>query len=199
MVSDAIQPDRIRFYRDLTLPLGVSCRSLSPLHLLMAAPQMLASVIGVVAVRPPDPVPVHVDDDRPDPHRLDRGRPLTCGCGSAVLRKWIVPVAARLCAYVTNVAWSPSPIGNGYGVWRRDNAHAEDDAGRRRARARRRRRLVVVQLRSAPLPARAVVRLAEPVLAGVLGQRGAWRADCKRFPSASDIDYLVLDLSLFVG
>ncbi len=45
LVRDATQPDRIRFYRDLTLPLG-GFAILSPLHLLMAAPTMLASVIG---------------------------------------------------------------------------------------------------------------------------------------------------------
>ena len=75
------------------------------------------------------------------------------------------------CAYVTNVAWSPSPIGNAYGVWRRDDAHAEalrdavdvipDDAVG----------VVVVQHRAAPVPPARVVRLAEPVLAGVLGQQ----------------------------
>ena len=45
LVSDATQPDRIRFYRDLTLPLG-GFALLSPVHLLMAAPTMLASIIG---------------------------------------------------------------------------------------------------------------------------------------------------------
>ena len=62
------------------LPRPHRCRSgwlplASPLHLLMAAPQMLASVIGGSAVRPPDPLPVHVGDDRPDRDRRDRGRP----------------------------------------------------------------------------------------------------------------------------
>lgn len=45
VISDATQPDRLRFYRDLLLPLGVT-PLLAPLQLLVAAPQMLASVIG---------------------------------------------------------------------------------------------------------------------------------------------------------
>ena len=45
VVSDATQPDRIRFYRDLLLPFG-GLPLLAPLELLMAVPQLLASVIG---------------------------------------------------------------------------------------------------------------------------------------------------------
>ena len=46
VVGDATQPDRLRFYRDLALPLG-GLPLAAPLALLMAAPQMLASVIGL--------------------------------------------------------------------------------------------------------------------------------------------------------
>ena len=46
VISDATQPDRIRFYRDLALPLG-GLPLAAPLALLMALPQMLASVIGL--------------------------------------------------------------------------------------------------------------------------------------------------------
>ena len=46
MIADATQPDRLRFYRDLALPLG-GLPLLGPLALLMALPQMLASVIGL--------------------------------------------------------------------------------------------------------------------------------------------------------
>ena len=45
VVSDATKVDRIRFYRDLSLPLG-GILVLGVGGLLMAAPQMLASVIG---------------------------------------------------------------------------------------------------------------------------------------------------------
>ena len=46
VISDATQPDRLRFYRDLALPLG-GLPLAGPLALLMALPQMLASVIGL--------------------------------------------------------------------------------------------------------------------------------------------------------
>ena len=73
VVRDAIQPDRIRFYRDLTLPLGLLAAGLA------AAPvDGCAAAAGQrdrrLAVRPPDPLPVHVRDDRPDLHRRHRGR-----------------------------------------------------------------------------------------------------------------------------
>ena len=50
VVRDATQPDRLRFYRDLLLPLG-GLPLAAPLQLLMAVPQMLASVIGAQPVR----------------------------------------------------------------------------------------------------------------------------------------------------
>ena len=46
VVSDATQPDRLRFYRDLLLPWGGLPLG-GPLQLTMALPQMLASVIGL--------------------------------------------------------------------------------------------------------------------------------------------------------
>ena len=46
VIGDATQPDRLRFYRDLALPLG-GLPLAAPLALLMALPQMLASVIGL--------------------------------------------------------------------------------------------------------------------------------------------------------
>ena len=45
VVGDATHPDRLRFYRDLALPFG-GLPLAGPLELLMAGPQMLASVIG---------------------------------------------------------------------------------------------------------------------------------------------------------
>lgn len=45
VLDDATEPDRLRFYRDLFAPLGFA-PLLAPLQLLVAAPQMLASVIG---------------------------------------------------------------------------------------------------------------------------------------------------------
>ena len=45
LVRDVTQPDRLRFYRDLLLPLG-GLPLAAPLELLMALPQLLASAIG---------------------------------------------------------------------------------------------------------------------------------------------------------
>ena len=46
VVSDAVQHDRLVFYKQLSWPLGWTYLA-NPLGLLMAAPQMLASVIGL--------------------------------------------------------------------------------------------------------------------------------------------------------
>lgn len=121
VVSDATQPDRLRFYRDLLLPLGML-----PLGgvgiLLMAAPQMLASVIGA------------------SPY----ARMITYQYTTVMIapifiasiegyRRWIHPrpwrhwaIAWMLgCAVVTNIAWSPSPIGERYGLWAMPNGRVE--------------------------------------------------------------------------
>ena len=120
LVSDATQPDRIRFYRDLTLPLG-GFALLSPVHLLMAAPTMLASIIGSTPFARQiryqytsimlAPILIASIEGARWLWRFSRAR--------VVIVLWLLA-----CAYVTNVAWSPSPIGNAYGVWRRDDAHA---------------------------------------------------------------------------
>ena len=126
VVSDATQPDRIRFYRDLLLPFG-GLPLAAPLELLMALPQLLASVIGAQPVRPHDPLPVHGGDDRADRDRRDRGRPAAVAVprrAARALMPWLL-----VWAYVTNVAWSPSPIGNGYDVRGSRTTHA-----RRRSR-----------------------------------------------------------------
>ena len=72
LVSDATQPDRIRFYRDLTLPLG-GLAFLSPRAPADGCADDARQHHRVVTVRPADQVPVHVCHDRPDPDRLDRG------------------------------------------------------------------------------------------------------------------------------
>ena len=100
----------------------------SPLHLLMALPQMLASVIGgqvyarrieyqytaimiapfmIAAIEGAHNV---VRWTRRWPHPRRR---------SVLLAGWLVG-----CAWITNVAWSPSPVGELYGVWAQHNPRA---------------------------------------------------------------------------
>ena len=119
VVSNATQPDRIRFYRDLFLPLG-----LFPLTalgvLLMAAPQMLASVIGA------------------SPYARQINYQYTTVMIAPIFiatiegyRRWIHPRPWRRwamvwmlgCALVTNIAWSPSPVGDRNVIWARYSAH----------------------------------------------------------------------------
>jgi uncharacterized membrane protein len=106
VVSDATKPDRLRFYRDLVLPFGgLPLAGLG--QLVMALPQMLASVIGsqpyarmiqyqytsvMVA-----PIVISAVEGASVVNRFKLGR--------RFLLPWLL-----VCAYVTNVAWSPSPI-----------------------------------------------------------------------------------------
>jgi uncharacterized membrane protein len=113
VVSDATQTDRLRFYRDLALPLG-GLPLAGPLALLMALPQMLASVIGLS----PYARSIHYQ------YTAMMIAPLMISAiegGRLVWRfkvvRIVLPIWLLGCAYVTNVAWSPSPIGDSYNVW----------------------------------------------------------------------------------
>ena len=113
VISDATQPDRLRFYRDLALPLG-GLSLAGPLALLMALPQMLASVIGLS----PYARSIHYQ------YTAMMIAPLLIAAieGARVLWRFkvvhvILPIWLLGCAYMTNVAWSPSPIGDAYNVW----------------------------------------------------------------------------------
>ena len=193
LVRDATQPDRIRFYRDLALPLG-GFAILSPLHLLMAAPTMLASIIGSTPFA------------RQIRYQYTSTMLAPIIIASIEGARWLwgrfarirIPLALWLlaCAYVTNVAWSPSPIGNLYGVWRRDDAHAEalraavdvipDDA------------TVSSSFNIGPHLSRRRESYdwPNPFWPAYWGQSGT---DCAKFPSASEIDYIALDLTYYEG
>jgi uncharacterized membrane protein len=113
VIGDATQPDRLRFYRDLALPLG-GLPLVAPLALLMAAPQMLASVIGLS----PYARSIHYQ------YTAMMIAPLMIATieGAKVLWRFkvmhvLLPIWLLSCAYMTNVAWSPSPIGDSYNVW----------------------------------------------------------------------------------
>lgn len=114
VVSDAVQHDRLTFYKQLSWPVGWVYLA-NPLALLIAAPQMLASVIGLspyarmikyqytsVMIAPIMLASIH---------------------GAATIwRVKSVRVALVVwllaCSYVTNVAWSPSALNEtDYGVW----------------------------------------------------------------------------------
>jgi uncharacterized membrane protein len=106
VVSDATQPDRLRFYRDLLLPWGGLPLG-GPLQLLMAVPQMLASVIGL------SPYARTIKYQ----YTAMMIAPIVIaaieGCAFVIRRKvgrrivvpWLIA-----CMYITNVAWSPSPL-----------------------------------------------------------------------------------------
>jgi uncharacterized membrane protein len=192
LVSDAIQPDRVRFYRDLGLPLA-GLAILSPLHLLMAAPTMLASIITSQAVA------------RQIQYQYTSVMiaPILIASIEGARRLWrftrfraVIVLALLACAYVSNVAWSPSPIGNAYGVWRRDDTHAE---------ALRAAVDVVPDGASVSSSFNIGPHLSRrrqsydwpnPFWPAYWGNGGT---DCAQFPSASEIDYLALDMTYFRG
>jgi uncharacterized membrane protein len=113
VIADATQPDRLRFYRDLALPLG-GLPVVAPLALFMAVPQLLASVIGLS----PYARSIHYQ------YTAMMIAPLIIAAieGARVLWRFkvmraVLPIWLLGCAYMTNVAWSPSPIGDFYVVW----------------------------------------------------------------------------------
>lgn len=194
VISAAMQGDRTRFYRQLGLPLG-GFAILSPLHLLMAAPQMLASVIGgqpyarsIMYQYPSIMIAPIMIASVEGAHFLWR---------RFRFMRWGLYVWLLAAAYLSNVAWSNSPIGNYYGTWIRDNPRIDT-------------------LRAAidMVPDDAVVSSSyslgphlshrdgsydwpNPFYPAYWGNEVPLAPDCTRFPSASVVDYLVLDLNLY--
>ncbi len=118
VISDATQPDRLRFYRDLALPLG-GLPLAGPLALLMVLPQMLASVIGL------SPYARSIRYQ----YTAMMIAPLLIAAIEGGRALWrfkvmhvLLPIWLLGCAYMTNVAWSPSPIGDSYVVWAQPTA-----------------------------------------------------------------------------
>jgi uncharacterized membrane protein len=118
VVSDGTQPDRLRFYRDLLLPWGgLPLGGL--VQLAIGLPQMLASAIGLspyarsikyqytsVMIAP---VVIAAIEGTAFAFRYRWSR--------RVVLWWMVA-----CAYVTNIAWSPSPIAANDDVWAQPNS-----------------------------------------------------------------------------
>ena len=113
VVSDATQPDRLRFYRDLLVPWGGLPLG-GPLQLLMAGPQMLASVIGL------SPYARSIRYQ----YTSIMIAPIVIAAVYGAERLWRFRFSRRLLvpwmlafAYVSNIAWSPSPLSANDQVW----------------------------------------------------------------------------------
>ena len=183
VISDATQPDRLRFYRDLALPLG-GLPLVGPLALLMAVPQMLASVIGLS----PYARSIHYQYTAmmiaPLLIAAIEGAP---GVVAVQGHARHPPDLAVGCAYMTNVAWSPSPIGDAYNVWARPT-HARRDARRVETGARRRFRHRDVHLAAASVAPHQIYDWPNPWVPSYWGNDDGYR-----LPDPSTIDYIVLD------
>ena len=114
VVHDVVQHDRLVFYKQMSWPVGWTYLA-NPLGLLMAGPQLLASVIGQSPYA-----------------RMIRYQytsvmiaPMFIASINGAYVFWKFKIAKVLlplwllgCSYVTNVAWSPSPLNrNEFGVW----------------------------------------------------------------------------------
>ena len=123
VVSDAVQHDRLTFYKQMSWPMGWLF-IFNPLGLLMALPQLLASVITATPYA-----------------RMIKYQytsimiaPMVIATiyGAHFLFRWkvmrvLVPIWLLLCAYTTNVAWAPSPLGRSenYAAWATPNPRHE--------------------------------------------------------------------------
>jgi uncharacterized membrane protein len=122
VVRDATQPDRLRFYRDLMLPWG-GVPLAAPVHLLMAAPQLVASVIGLSPYARTIRYQYTSVMIAPIVIAAIEGAAWLWRRFRAV-RTALVPYLL-VCAYVTNVAWSPSPISPNDTFWATPNPRHE--------------------------------------------------------------------------
>ena len=112
------------------------------------------------------------------------------------MQRWLLPWLL-VCVYVTNVAWSPSPIGERYViVGSQTTPTGGDRRGPRRWSPMTPSVMSSYNIGPHLSQREKMLRLAEPVLAGVLGQRGP-SGRLQRFPSASVVEYMVLDMALF--
>ena len=187
VVHDAVQHDRLVFYKQMSWPLGWVYLA-NPLGLLMALPQLLASVIGLspyarmiryqytsVMIAPIIISSIHGG------YALWRFR-----VARAILPAWLL-----LCAYTSNVAWSPSPLNDkSFGVWSQPHPRHEslrtaltyvpDDAAVSAS----------YQLLPHLSHRRQIYDWPNPFWASVWGND-----DCAHLPDPTTIDYVAIDLS----
>ena len=184
---DLTAPDRVEFYRQLSWPLGWM-HLLHPLGLLMAAPQMMASVIGLSPYA-----------------RMIRYQytavmiaPLVISAihGSRLVARHrfvrlVLPVALLTCAVVTNTMWSPSPLNHRDSqVWavelprtaslREAVSMVPDDASV----------AATYQLLPHLAHRRHAYDWPNPFMVSVWGND-----DCDRLPDPATVDWVVLDLT----
>jgi len=189
VINMAMKPDRLDFYYKLGLPLG-GFAILAPIHLLMAGPQMLASVIGaqpyarqILYQYPSIMIAPIVIASIEGAHFMWR---------RFQFMRWGLYAWLLVAAYISNVAWSNSPIGNGFVIWFQDNPRRE-----------------VFDEALDHVPGDAVVASSYNIGPHLSHREDSydwpnpfWPAywgnfDCERFPSASVVEYLVMDMSLF--
>jgi uncharacterized membrane protein len=187
VVSDMVQHDRLVFYKQMSWPLGWVYLG-NPLGLLMAVPQLLASVIGLspyarmiryqytsVMIAPVFIASIH------GAYAFWRFK----------VAKLLLPLWLVGCAYVSNVAWSPSPLNDAaYAVWSTPNERHDS----------LRHALTLVpdgasvtasyQLLPHLSHRREVYDWPNPFWASVWGND-----DCYRLPDPTTVDWVVLDLS----
>ena len=187
VVHDAVQHDRLVFYKQMSWPLGWVYLA-NPLGLLMALPQLLASVIGLspyarmiryqytaVMIAPIIISSIHGG------YVLWRFR-----AARVILPAWLL-----LCSYTSNVAWSPSPLNDkSFGVWSQPHPRHEslrialtyvpDDAAVSAS----------YQLLPHLSHRRQIYDWPNPFWASVWGND-----DCAHLPDPTIIDYVAIDLS----
>ena len=187
VISDATKPDRVRFYRDLLTPLG-GLPLLGLLPLLILAPQMLASVIGLSPYA--RQIRWQYTSVMIAPLMIASIEGAWLIWRFQVVRK-ILPFYLVFSAYVSNVAWSPSPISKNYSVWSGSNGPNP--------------RLATLQAAIQLVPPNASVTATYTMLPQ-LSQReqvydwpnpfvpAYWgNDDCKRLPSPTTVEYIVVD------
>ncbi|MGB8862241.1 MAG: DUF2079 domain-containing protein [Ilumatobacteraceae bacterium] len=114
VVHDAVQHDRLVFYKQMSWPLGWVYLA-NPLALLMALPQLLASVIGL------SPYARMVKYQ----YTSVMIAPMMIASVNGAFAFWrfrvartVLPLWMLLCSYTSNVAWSPSELNDAaFGVW----------------------------------------------------------------------------------
>lgn len=188
VISDAVQHDRLVFYKQMGWPMGWTFL-FNPLALLMALPQLVASVITATpyarmiryqytAVMNAPIVIASIYGARTVWNRFPWAK--------IVLPLWLLG-----CAYTTNVAWSPSPLSDAnYTVWAGPSPrHASlnealslipDDAA------------VVATYQLGPHLAHRedLFDWPSPFMPHYWGND-----DCKNLPDPTVVDYLILDLT----
>ena len=126
LYGDAVQADRLRFYRDLILPFG-GLPILAPLQLLVALPQLLANAIGLnpyarmikfqYTALLIAPITVAAINGAARVWHFYPYKSFKTKSLRAILVLWLV-----VASIATNVAWSNSAIGHNPDVWNGESA-----------------------------------------------------------------------------